>query len=131
MAPASGHLPEHRPPVNGGWRLTVAYMIMGIAIVGSAALAIFAVNSSRSVCAYQKQVYPVSRLYRIEVKGFIHDHYLHLKEEARAYRDSAAQDPDAVTARLDLTLAAILEAHARIAYRDWRKITIPGPPTCS
>ena len=114
--------------------MAVAYIIMGLGIVAAAAIAIYAVHSSRSgqgACMYQKQTYPSARRYRLEVKGFLHDTYLRLEQEARAERGSAAQDPDATTARLDLKLAAVLDAHARVAYRDWRAIEIPGPPTCS
>ena len=115
-------------------RLTIAYVVMGLLVLTFAAIAVYAVAASSAgngACAYQKKSYPSARRYRLEVKGFLHDTYLRLEQEARAERGSAAQDPDATTARLDLKLAAVLDAHARVAYRDWRAIEIPGPPTCS
>ena len=122
-------------PGNGGGKgLTAAYIIMGLCVLGATVIAVLSLTYSRTgraVCDYIRHTYPASHAFRVQQKGFIYDHYKDLKEEARAYRASAAQEPDAVTARLDRLLADQLDAHAAVALRDWKKIKITGPPTCS
>ena len=134
MAQRTGHLPEHRSPLDSiVRRLTTAYIVMGLLVLASAALAVFAMQRSSEgvgACTYQKAIYPASRSFKVEIKGFLHDHYIYLRREAAAYRASAAQDPDTATARLDLGLAKILEHHAAHTFDDWQDIHIPGPPTC-
>lgn len=115
-------------------RLTVAYIIMGLLTLAAVVIAVQSLRyaeSGKAACAYVKSAYPASHRFRKEIKGFVHDHAVHLREEARAYRASAAQDPDAVTAKLDRLLAQQLEFHAATAMRDYRRIQLPGPPTCS
>lgn len=137
MVPDNRHTvsARDRAAINGGGRgLTNAYIVQGLAIVAAATIAIVSLGQSqsgKSICEYVKRTYPASHVFRKQSKGFIYDEYLHLRSEARAYRRSAAKDPDAVTARLDLLLAGQLDDHAQEALQDWRKIQLPGPPTCS
>lgn len=107
---------------------------MGLGVLLATLIALYGVHeasSGQAVCAYVKKTYPASHRFRLQYKGFLHDHYLHLRQEADAYRRSAGRDPDSVTAMLDARLAAILDAHARTALRDWRRVILPEPPSCS
>lgn len=126
---------EHRASLNGGFRgLTVAYIVMGLLVLFSTAIALVGLHnaeSGKAICAYIKADYPASHRFRLHVKGFVYDHYLQLKSEARAYRRSAAREPDAVTAVLDRQLADLKDHHAAVALRNWRNIQLPRAPKCS
>jgi hypothetical protein len=125
---------EERETLIKSRRLTLAYVAMGVLVLLATSLAIISIreaSSGQGACAYQRATYPAAHAFRVEIKEFVHGHYVHLTQEAEAYRDSAALEQDRIAARLDLQLALITERHAREALRHWRKITLPGPPTCS
>lgn len=121
----------HREPEpHFGWQ-TATYIVMGLGVLIAVVIAVYGLRQSQSTCAYQRAIYPSAHRYRVEVKRFLHDHYLLQLHEAREYRESAAEEPDLVTARLDRHFAKELERHATQTLGRWRRIDIPGPPQCS
>lgn len=114
-----------------GRRLTVAYVIFGVAIVLAAAFAIMAFSSAHSSCQYQKEVYPSSKKFRTDVKGFMRQTYVQLTAEAQIYREAASKQASPRSAAVLDTLANHDARAAARALKAWDDIVIPGPPSCS
>ena len=124
----------HDSDNGNGRRQTFFYIATSLVVLTATVIALVSLSEAhtgQTVCSYIRQSYPASHAYRVQVKGFVYDHYLHLKQEATAYRESAADEPDTVAAQLDRRLATLTDLHARTALHDWRELKLPGPPTCS